>query len=803
MPRIKSVNHSGLSACLICCLFLTTDLCAEIATDGSLGQPAQTLIGPDFSVPEALGSRAGDNLFHSFQRFNIHTGESATFTGADTITNVISRVTGGELSTIDGRLTSEIGTADFYFINPAGVMFGANAQVSVPGSFYVSTANELRFTDGKAYSATHPESSTLSIKEPASFGFLGDQTGSISMLGSNLLFEPASTVALSGNELKIDQSELIIDQGDIQLVATGSAATAVTVAGDLSVPAAGKLTITDSKIDASGEGAGRIVIQGGASQIESSKIFANNTGPSDASAKKGIDIHSGSLNIDNSNISTDTLEQGQQAANLSVEVAEELLIVNGGAVKSDTLAAGDGGQVRVAAGTLTIDGQGSNFFTGLNSQAGQGSSGKAGIVTVTVSNAVLIANGGLVTGGTRGEGDGGQVGVTAGTLTIDRQGSDNFTGISSQTRGGSSGNAGSVTVTVDNAVSIVNGGAVSSSTFAAGDGGQVRVSAGTLTIDGQGSDLVTGIASFATSDSLGQAGNITLNTQNLSIINRGIISIESEPEVDGTTLFNILPANINITAQNLTLVDASISAESFGNIPAGSITLNVADILSLDPSSITTAANNADGGAISINARVIDLKDSRITTSATGEGIGGDLTLNSKVLILDSGFIQTNASELSFLGGNIKINTDALIASHNQLLIGGTPIDPDSQPGINIIQATGPGSVSISTPQLDIGGNLTGLGAALLDVADIALDPCATPGGRQSTLSSVGTGGLAETPAQAGSVAVDPERLKRLLPPAKDLSSMPLTTDAPDTSELSEVMIQPLPLLARRSVACG
>ncbi len=147
-----------------------------------------------------------------------------------------------------------------------------------------------------------------------------------------------------------------------------------------------------------------------------------------------------------------------------------------------------------------------------------------------------------------------------------------------------------------------------------------------------------------------------------------------------------------------------------------------------------------------------------------------------------------------------------MIASQDQLFIGGERID--FQPGgINVIQAAAPtgvsGQIDISTPQLDISGSLTGLEAALLDVNDIAQDPCATPSGRQSTLSSVGAGGLAETPAQAGSVAVDSERLKRLLQPAKDLSSMPITTDAPDSSESSEAMIQPLPLLRRGAVVCG
>ena len=107
---------------------------ADIVTDGT--------VGPAFAVPESLGSRVGNNLFHSFQRLNLGNGEQATFSGSATISNVISRVTGGQASNIDGLLRSTVGVADFYFLNPAGVAFGANAQIDVPASFYVSTADE-------------------------------------------------------------------------------------------------------------------------------------------------------------------------------------------------------------------------------------------------------------------------------------------------------------------------------------------------------------------------------------------------------------------------------------------------------------------------------------------------------------------------------------------------------------------------------------------------------------------------------------------------------------------------------------
>ena len=91
--------------------------------------------------------------------------------GPDDIRNVISRVTGGEHSDIDGALRSTIPGADFFFVNPAGVMFGPNASLDVQGSFHVSTADELRFSDGAVFSATNPSASRSRSPHPRRSAF--------------------------------------------------------------------------------------------------------------------------------------------------------------------------------------------------------------------------------------------------------------------------------------------------------------------------------------------------------------------------------------------------------------------------------------------------------------------------------------------------------------------------------------------------------------------------------------------------------------------------------------------------------
>ena len=77
---------------------------AQIVRDGSIGPPGGALTGPNYKIDSTLGAIQGANLFHSFSEFNLHTIgstiETATFSNSQpvSLTNVISRVTGGQPS---------------------------------------------------------------------------------------------------------------------------------------------------------------------------------------------------------------------------------------------------------------------------------------------------------------------------------------------------------------------------------------------------------------------------------------------------------------------------------------------------------------------------------------------------------------------------------------------------------------------------------------------------------------------------------------------------------------------------------
>src|SRR5712691_4434449 len=170
---------------------------AQITLDGSLG-PRGALTGPNYAIPASVGQIRGPNLFHSFGQFSLSRGESATFTGPNTITNILGRVTGGSPSSIDGTIRSQIPGANLYLLNPSGVMFGPNARLEVSGSFHVSTADYLRLADGGAFFANPAVPSVLTVAPPAAFGFLSPAPAKLTVQGSTLEAPAGTALSLVG-----------------------------------------------------------------------------------------------------------------------------------------------------------------------------------------------------------------------------------------------------------------------------------------------------------------------------------------------------------------------------------------------------------------------------------------------------------------------------------------------------------------------------------------------------------------------------------------------------------------------------
>lgn len=165
------------------------------------------------------GTRSGQNLFHSFSQFNLAAKDTANFVRPEGATNVINRVTGSQ-SLIDGTLQAT-GWTNFYFVNPKGIIFGPTAKLNVGGSAYFSTAQSVRFGEGRSFNTGFVgKGEVLSSYSVASFGFTSTPE-SITITGSSLAVTPGKTLAVIGGPVAITGAQLQAPGGKVQVASVG------------------------------------------------------------------------------------------------------------------------------------------------------------------------------------------------------------------------------------------------------------------------------------------------------------------------------------------------------------------------------------------------------------------------------------------------------------------------------------------------------------------------------------------------------------------------------------------------------
>jgi filamentous hemagglutinin family protein len=191
---------------------------------------AQNAIAPDHTLPVNTlvnfnsvnktytitgGTQVGANQFHSFQDFSVPTGNTAHFDTAPTTVNAIGRVTGSNVSNIDGILRTN-GTTNLYLVNPNGIIFGANAKLDIAGSFSASTANSIKFSDGSEFSATNPQAPPLlNVNVPMGLQYGNSNTGATISNRGNL----SAGQDLVLNADKLDLQGTLRSQRDLTLQA--------------------------------------------------------------------------------------------------------------------------------------------------------------------------------------------------------------------------------------------------------------------------------------------------------------------------------------------------------------------------------------------------------------------------------------------------------------------------------------------------------------------------------------------------------------------------------------------------------
>jgi len=575
-----------------------------IVIDGTLGESkSQPLSGPDYTIKEEYGERHDNNLFHSFEKFNLHTDETATFTGSEGIQNIISRVTGGEYSWINGTIRTEIPDANVYLINPFGVMFGPHASLDIDGSFHVTTADYLTLADDNTFYADPTQKSILTTSPPSAFGFLDDDCAPISFegmgeinkdLGSNingLSVNDGETISVIGGDIEFKKGTYFTDKGFINDF--GHLNTVNISVGGLNAPCGqiniasvrsqGKVILSDEGIDVS-----NFEILGDITLLDESLLVVSGEGAG------SIFISGNEFYLDNSNLIAKTLGN-INGGKVYINTSSDIIFKDGGRCIVDTYGRGTGADVYlISSDTVKFIGDKNilgdisliqmNTYTQEIKNDGEAN---AGNLTIDAGEDILFEDGSSICSLTFGEGNTGNINLFAGN-EMHFGGRNNYQYLNSYykevffnnkdrnielnngvivsivTPYSKNGNGGNITIKTKN-IFLTDGYFITNATMGPGNAGNIIIDAkGLVSLkDAIGPDIW--VSAIYTSTMPvgnvigGNAGNVTINASNLLLesgacIKSGSLSQYSTQIYDGIRNKSGKAGNITIKVINQTII---------------------------------------------------------------------------------------------------------------------------------------------------------------------------------------------------------------------------------------------------------
>jgi len=660
----------------------------EVFLDGTLGE-SKTLQGPNYQVTHDMGKMSGSNLFHSFEKFNINTNESAMFTGPDSIENIISRVTGGESSWIDGLIRSEISNANFYLINPSGITMGPNASIDIDGSFHISTADHLTFNDGLTFYTNSNHQSSFSSEPPSSFGFSNDNPSGISIEGE-LNVSDNQILSAVGGVIEIKSgSRLNANRGTINLIGIRSAGNVKLLDNgpEITSEQLADISITNAAIDISGNQAGRLFIRGADVNVQQSTIDAT-TFFYDG---KGVDIQVANLNFDQSRIIADSKGDGK-GAEISIQTIGNVIFINEAYLQANTNSTGDGGDVAIHAGKDVLF-SGENSTSYIQMDCLENSDGDVGTLNIGAQN-VKFLNGSVLQSDTKGNGDGGNLNIIASeTVLFKGKNSQRNAFISIDSKG--NGNAGGLYIQAKN-ISFENDTFIQSNIYGAGDGNLIKLNAENISFydgssirgliygDGDGGNInlmasddilfdgrnnyvirSSRIYSACVENSTGSAGEVNLQATN--------ILFNNDAHIDTATRGRGKGGDINIVANNLNVSNGShLVSASLNTGDAGDINIKVSENVIFDGSGLSEdfsyikvdTENIGNSGHLIIQAKQILFDNGALIQSdVSGQGSGSNIQIKVEEDIIFSGasrfhLMNQSTSEKPGKGSSLNINSN-------------------------------------------------------------------------------------------------------------------------------------------------
>jgi filamentous hemagglutinin family protein len=648
----------GLSLCILGCFCATNNpALAQVTSDDTVN----TQVTENGNTAEITGGETrGDNLFHSFQDFSVETGNEASFLNANDISNIFSRVTGGNISNIDGLISSN-GSANLFLINPAGIVFGEGARLDIGGSFYGSTADSILFEDGEFSAADLENPPLLTVNAPIGLGFR-DQPGDITVRGNGqgtrtttdlidtenaLRVDSDNTLALVGGKINLEGATLKTAGGRIELGSVqGNQEVRLTpVNKGFSLDYAEVQNFQDiqlsktATIDSSGLVAGDIQVQGNnISLAEGSQIEASTIGNSPSQETPGtVKVNAADT------IKIDGLDSSNSFPSAIVSQ-----------VYSD--AVGNSGELNITTTNLSLTNGGSI-------SASTFGKGDAGSIDINAAESINLNNG-LIGNAADGDavGNAGELNITTESITLDNSSIEIGALVSDEGKG----NGGNLNITTVN-LSLADSSKINGDAFGQGDTGKININTAKLSLD-LNSDISADTSGSGDGKSIDINATESITLDRLSNITSSITFLGDDGNVSG--------GDVNITTPNLSLnYNSTIATETGGQGDAGKLTINTSN-LSLTERSIITAqtGSGGDAGLVNINAtESVNINESNIGSVVSGaKGNGGDISITTPNLSLINGG-RISSSTYGFdaesiaqgNGGNITLDVSDTLNINN------------------------------------------------------------------------------------------------------------------------------------------
>jgi filamentous hemagglutinin family protein len=640
---------------------------------------------------------------------DLKTGDLSLTNGGQIIANTFGNGDAGKITlNINDNLTVENGGLIFSNGQPVSLASGVSSTVGIgaegnAGEIDIAANNFFLRNGGNINSSTFGQGNagniTLDINETIALDGINqiqpNSNAFVSGIGSNV--EPGAEgnggiIDLQAKSLSLTngaQIQTLVRQANPQFeLAAGNG-----VAGNIKIDVAELVSI-----DGVSE-----VFQ--VSEIDNSFVsLISSSLESGATGRSGnINLKAGDLSLTNGgNINSFTGGMGN-AGEIDI-AANNVLLKNGGNINSSTLGQGNAGNITLDINeTIALDGinqiqpNSNAFVSGIVSNVEPGAEGNGGIIDLQAKN-LSLTNGAQIQTLVRqanpqfelaaGNGVAGNIKIDVTELvSIDgvsevfqvSEIDNSFNSlISSSLESGARGRSGNINLKAGD-LSLTNGGQIFATTFGNGDAGNVNLNIenniliqGTTLAFNQGITRLirSQITSSVEPNAIGNGGDIIIQNSsgNLSLVDRGLISVESQGQGNTGRIF------IESNSLNLDRNSVISAATSFSDTdaPEQNISITLADNLTLrENSNISAQAfSNANGGNIDINAELIIAYPSNgngndIIASA-GEGRGGNIDIQAEALfgieerqaIKNNGTNDIDAtSGIEGLDGTVTINT--------------------------------------------------------------------------------------------------------------------------------------------------